>query len=224
MTPGFLFRAIAVVGWLTVTAWSGGCGPSVTPDEARRAVDDVTNPDRRRAGIAVLAVEYPDLRHPPLTVRYQQLAQHDPDPTVRAMAVRALNLCRDGTATKVFVASLNDESEQVRLEAAKALANVPDERAVGPLLERLGNRRPTTTPGYVAMRPETEDVRIAAADALRHYRTLDVARTLVSTLAEPDFGIAWQARQSLVFLTGRDLQYDEAAWLKYLVGPEKPFG
>ena len=202
----------------------GGCGPSVTPAEARRAVDDVTNPDRRRSGIAVLAVEYPGLRHPPETTRFQQLAQHDPDPTVRSMAVRALNICRDSSATKVFIAALNDESEQVRLEGAKALANVPDEQAVAPLLERLNNVRPTTAPGFQGERAETQDVRIAAADALRHYRTLDVARTLVGTLAEPDFGIAWQARQSLIFLTGRDLEYDEAAWLRYLVGPEKPFG
>jgi hypothetical protein len=71
---------------------------------------------------------------------------------------------------------------------------------------------------------ESKDVRIAAADALRQYRTLDVARILVTYLNETDFGVAWQSRQSLIVLTGQDLQYDESAWLQYLVGPNKPFG
>ena len=71
---------------------------------------------------------------------------------------------------------------------------------------------------------EDKDVRMAAADALRHYKTLEVARTLVLLLSDRDFGIAWTAHHSLKALTGRDLRYDESAWLEYLTGPEKPFG
>jgi hypothetical protein len=39
-----------------------------------------------------------------------------------------------------------------------------------------------------------------------------------------EFGVAWQARRSLRRITGRDLRYDDAAWLAYLTGPHKPFG
>ena len=68
------------------------------------------------------------------------------------------------------------------------------------------------------------DAVFAAADALRHYKNIEVARTLVLMLSDRDFGIAWTAHQSLLTLTGKDLRYDEVAWLAYLTGPEKPFG
>ena len=32
------------------------------------------------------------------------------------------------------------------------------------------------------------------------------------------------AEGAKVAITGRDLHYDEGAWLNYLTGPEKPFG
>ena len=71
---------------------------------------------------------------------------------------------------------------------------------------------------------ENRDVRIAAADALRHYRSLDVARALIAQLSSREFGLAWQSRRSLKNLTGKDLHYDESAWLDYVRGPDKPFG
>ena len=97
----------------------------------------------------------------------------------------------------------------MRLEAAKALANIPDPNASAPLLKLVDSA------------PEPRDVRIAAADALRHYRQLDVARTLVNTLNGRDFSVAWQARKSLTRMTGSDYAYDETAWLNYLTGPDR---
>ena len=67
-------------------------------------------------------------------------------------------------------------------------------------------------------------MRVAAADALRNHRTAEVATALVGILRDPKFGVSWQALQSLRVLTGRDDQYDRAAWLNYLSGAEKPFG
>ena len=74
-----------------------------------------------------------------------------------------------------------------------------------------------------APRTRPKDVRIAAADALRNYRNLDSARTLVNLLNERDFGIAWQSHRSLVLLTRRDLRYDQAAWLQFLSSNANPF-
>jgi HEAT repeat protein len=87
-----------------------------------------------------------------------------------------------------------------------------DPNAVAPLITLLQNPN------------EDRDVRIAAADALKHYRTIDVGRALVDTLDSRDFGVAWQSHRSLVRLTGKDLRYDEGAWLSYLTGPDRPFG
>jgi HEAT repeat protein len=203
---------------------AGGC-ETVSFDQARRLMNDPKFPDARRTGIAVLVTQYPAGKLPPYPGYYQTIAQHDPDYTVRAMAIRALNVCRDHTATKIFITALGDDNEMVRLEAVKALANLPDPQAV-PALERAlqGTRLVSTPDGHDALVAEGKDVRIAAADALRQYRTLDVARTLVGYLNEMDFGVAWQSRQSLISLTGQDLHYDESSWLQYLVGPSKPFG
>jgi len=175
---------------------------------ARMTMSD--SPDARRAGINGL-VEKDFGKRPPYTDRYADLAAIDPDPLVRATAIRALNQSRDKSRTKLFIKSLGDTNTLVRLEAAKALRRIPDPDAAGPLLKVLNAP------------DEDKDVRIAAAEALQHYKRLDVARSLVALLSNRDFGLAWQSRRSLKALTGRDLFYDDAAWLQYLTGPDKPF-
>lgn len=168
-------------------------------------------PDRRRLGLVSLT-DRPFGKAPPYTTRYKQIAQFDTSPLVRATALRSLNRSRDESATGIMIAALDDESPLVRLEAAKGLANLPNSNAAGPLLKVFTNPK------------EEVDVRIAAADALGYYRRLEVARALTPRLAEHDFSVAWQARRSLCRLTGRDYFYNEAAWLEYITGPDKPFG
>jgi hypothetical protein len=182
-----------------------------TPIRDVRMMEDPDFPDERRKGIYNL-VSLDWGQGPTYTRRYRQIAQSDPDYTVRAAAIRALNASRDREAVPVFVAALNDASAMVRWEAAKALSNVPDRSAMDPLMRTLGNQT------------ETKAVRIAAAEALRHYKDMGVARVLAASLTGRDFGIAWQSRWSLRILTGRDYRYDERAWLAYLTGPDQPFG
>lgn len=182
-----------------------------TPAVEASAMEDARTPDARREGINSL-VSRSFGKQPPYTTRYRQIGQYDPNPHVRATAIRALNRSRDGEATSLFIASLADESPLVRLEAAKALANIPDEKAIQPLLGVFNNPA------------EDLDIRIAAADALRHYRKLEVARALVNVLSDREFSIAWQSRQSLRAMTGCDERYDQSAWLRLLTGPENPLG
>jgi hypothetical protein len=178
--------------------------------KAARGMENPRYPDRRRTSInKLVSREYG--KHDPYTKRYAQIARSDPDWLVRATALRALNRARYRPGTPVFIDALKDENALVRVEAAKALANVPDPDAAAPLM------------AVVANAGEDRDVRIAAADALRHYRKLDVARSLATQLGGNDFGVAWQARQSLARLTGRDMKYNQAAWMGYLTGPDKPF-
>lgn len=181
------------------------------PGYYARQMEDSASADNRWKGIDQL-VDNNFAKHPPYTTRYRQIATGDPDPLVRAVAVRALNRARDAGATEVFVKSLNDTSELVRLEGAKALVNLPDPAAVPGLL-KLVNKL-----------DEPRDVRIASAEALKHYKQLDVARALTSRLNERDFGVAWQARRSLRRMTQNDYAYNEGAWLQYFTGPDKPFG
>jgi HEAT repeats len=182
-----------------------------TPLADVRKMEDKENPDARRQGIYALASKNWG-QVEPYTKRYRQIAQTDTDAGVRAAAIRALNASRDRAAVPVFIAALSDANPSVRLQAAKALSNVPDASAVEALSRTLGNQT------------EQRDVRIAAAEALRHYRTIGVVRVLAGTLGGKDFGVAWQSRWSLRILTGRDFQYNERAWLEYLTSPGKPFG
>lgn len=143
---------------------------------------------------------------------------------MRAAAVRALNRSRDRDAIPVYIRALEDKSELVRLEAAKALANIPDDRAIAPLMQHLEGRLEVRVGDRTEMQQENRDVRIACADALRNFRRLDVAQALIRVLQDQDFGVAWQARQSLNLITGRDFRYSQTAWLGYVTGPDKPFG
>lgn len=209
--------AIAGCLVLTLLLTAGGCSSlwdrvrgKPTPLKSAERMQSETA-DKRVRGINELADHKYGLK-PPYTERYTQIAKTDPDYLVRATAIRALNRARLKEATPIFIDALGDDNAKIRLEGAKALVNMPDEKAIVPLMKILG------TPD------EDKDVRIASADALRHYKRLDVARALAATLTEREFGVAWQSRRTLRRLTGADFAYSEPAWLDFFVGPQKPFG
>ena len=185
---------------------------SGAPSRYARDMADKENPDTRREGIMEL-VARPFGETPVYTKAYAEICgDGTQDPLVRATALRALNRSRVKQYTPLYVSQLTDSNELVRLEACKALNRMPDVNAVPQLLKMVN-------------RPEEDkDVRIAAADALRHYKRLDVARALAGLLNDRDFGIAWQANRGLRDITHKNFGYDEAAWLNYLTGPDKPLG
>jgi len=185
-----------------------------TPFNAARNLLDPTFPDRRRQAIMYLSKRSYG-RQDPYVTYYAEMVRSDPDYTVKAMAIRALNRARAKKYTSFYIQALEkDRHEPVRLEAAKALANIPDERAVAVLLEHLDHRK-----------EESVNVRVACADALRIYRTKEVAQALVAVLADdPQLAVCFQARRSLKLMTGKDYRYDSAAWLEWFApGNPKPF-
>src|SRR5438067_7907660 len=88
-----------------------------TPIRAVGMMEDSRSADNRRKGIYEL-VRQEFGRHEPYTRRYRQIAQSDPDFTVRAAAIRALNWSRDTQSVPLFIAALNDSNELVRWEGA----------------------------------------------------------------------------------------------------------
>jgi HEAT repeat protein len=184
-----------------------------TGDNAERAARymlDTENPDHRREGTLRLAAESYARQGEHERDLWADLAGHDTDYTVRAAGIRALNWSRDNRKGQLYIAALNDDQPLVRLEAAKALANNPNPDAATPLLAHLA--------GDVS-----EDVRIASADALRCYKTEEVAHALIGMLADSNFDVAWQSRQSLRLMTAHDFHYDQRAWLGYLSENRSPF-
>jgi hypothetical protein len=196
-----------------------------TPGKYARMMENDQSADQRRTGILRLVTDYEFARKEPYTQRYVQIAQGDPDSLVRVAAVRALDRSRQEPVTPVAIRYLDDPNPLLRLEAAKALANVPDERAVPALTKHLAPvfevRGEGGRPEPVA---ESRDVRVAVADALRNYPTKDVSKTLVDALREKDFEVSWQARRSLVLMTGHDFKYDQDKWRDYFSKAERPFG
>jgi hypothetical protein len=85
------------------------------PTIAVANMENRQNADWRRLGIFDLVNSWDYAKRPPYTTRYQQIAKNDPDFSVRAAAIRALNIARDQSATPIFIAALDDDNELVRL-------------------------------------------------------------------------------------------------------------
>jgi hypothetical protein len=182
-----------------------------TPANYLSEMEDVNNSDHRREGILNL-VKYRFVRTNPIySKRFDQIAK-DPqaDFSVRAAAIRAMNYSRSKVDRSTYVDALDDAQPEVRLEAAKALSNMPDELAAPKLIQHM-------------QRDDNKDVRIASADALRNFKTPEVARALIGELSDRDFSVAFRARESLIFMTGRNFRFEEADWLNFFATAQKPF-
>lgn len=185
-------------------------GPS--PSQYREMAFDPNDPDRRRQGIIGLSKKERGLKEPYLR-GYAAILKTDREPLVRAAAVRALGKARDPNYIEDVARALFDRSDAVRHDAAVALDGLTGAVAVEPLRNR-------------AVNDTDQDVRAAAARALRHYRRDDVVRALVECLADRQFGVRHEAHASLVALVGQDRGYEPQDWgdvtLKGLPPPKPP--
>ncbi|MGC9454717.1 MAG: HEAT repeat domain-containing protein [Phycisphaerae bacterium] len=171
-------------------------GPSAS--ELVAMAFDAEDSDRRREGVTLLSSRDWGLEEPYLK-GYAALLASDTDPRVRSAAVRALGKAEDETYLGDVTEALDDPEPQVRRDAAAALDTLTGEEAVAPLCRR-------------AESDASSDVRAACAKALRHYRRPEVVAALIGRLDDPAFAVRYNARQSLVEITGRDLGYDSDAW------------
>lgn len=166
---------------------------------ARTLNDPDARPDDRREALLGLA-QYEFGQREPYLDAYQLFAENAEEPLTQAAAIRAINLSRDADSADLLVEALGEESPLVRLEAAKALGNLPTADAAAELLKR-------------AMDPEEDlDVRIAAIEALGHYGDPTTKRSLAGLLEAGEFSVVWQARHTLVRITGEDHGFDIDAW------------
>jgi hypothetical protein len=172
-----------------------------TPEEMASRLFDEKDPDARREGIEMLSRKSWALDEPYLK-RFATLTQpaNESDPNVRAVAVRTLGRASDRKYMREIISALDDPAVVVRWDAAVVLTEMPSEKATRKL-------------EWLAINDDSVDVRAAAAKALRHYREDEVYRTLLRCLADEDFLVRCEARDSLVFMTGQDRGYDPVAWV-----------
>jgi hypothetical protein len=170
---------------------------------ATRNMENSSSPDKQREGLLRMT-DFKRARQGIYLNGYAIFAREGQDFTIRAAGIRALNRCRAQGHTLFFLQCLGDEEPLIQLEAADALSNIPDPRAIPTLISQMQDQAVDV------------DVRIACADALRCYHSPQVTDALAHILDDSEFGLVWQARQSLELLTGQDFRYDAKAWLNYL--------
>ena len=171
-----------------------------TPAQEARNVFNVYDPDIRRRALNNLSASPFGGEDP--YVRLYRLLIDDPDPTVRAAAVKALGLHGEVKDVGLIAVRLNDQANMVRWEAAKALQKIHNPGAIKPLINTMAQ-------------DSDPDVRMACAHALAQYATPEVFSSLVSALDDTRYGVVLAAAESLAILTGEDLGIDGSRWLAY---------
>lgn len=179
------------------------------PSDLARDLFRVDSPDKRRRALNLLT-DADWGGEPPYLRAYRLLGAEDPDPTVRAAALRALGKFGSVDDVAMIKASLKDANKVVRWEAAVALQRIHREDAAEALIQ--------------AMRDDTDtDVKTACANALGQYAKPEVFQSLVGALSDRDYTVATEAAKSLNTLTGQDFGTDGSKWLAFADKNEKLF-
>lgn len=176
---------------------------SIMPPTPSEAAKDSLNPfdaDRRRNGVAWLSSA--PFGGEEVYVRTYRLLLTDEDSTVRAASVRALGLHGVVDDVDLLIPLLDDSSDFVRWETAKALQKIHNPKAIDPLIKhtRLSLE-------------EVADVRMACCQALGQYAEPRVFDALVGALNDTDYAVIRASRGALKTLTGYDLGSDSTLWL-----------
>jgi HEAT repeat protein len=174
-----------------------------SPEAMVQLATDETNPDNRQRGLLLLANS--PFGGEAVYLRYYESAFDDVDARVRAAAARALGFHGVPDHTQLLGQHLlEDQSDLVRLQCAKALQRLHNPAAIDTLLQ--------------AARPEQEtdgDVREASAVALAQYRTTSVVQGLIGALQDRELRVNMAASESLTTLTGQVLGTDPGRWLDW---------
>ena len=179
-----------------------------TPTELVAMAFDPNDPDRRREGIAQLSGKGWGLQEPYLK-GYATVLENDGSPPVRSAAVTALGMAGDVKYLANIVMALSDSSASVRWDAATALDKVTGDAAMDPLQRH-------------AVDDPSSDVRMCCARALRHYRAMEVIKTLVRCMGDEAFAVKYAAHASLVELTGMDPGKNAEDWFSVAEGIQPP--
>ncbi len=217
---GVAGRAAIVTAGVTALVLSAGCDTlsqdfdlitqsffPPSPGEAARMMSDPHDPDLRREGLTWIA-NSPFGGSEPYLNAYRgfvdpQSGPDERDPTVIAVALRALGRHGMPEDAPIIARQLEHENRHVQWEAAKALQRLHNPAVVSPLLDTLRDRG-----NWV-------EVRMAAADALAQYPQDRVFQALVAALDARELALNLAAARSLATLTGQDFGTDANRWVRW---------
>jgi hypothetical protein len=180
-----------------------------SPEQAARWAIDPHNADRRFRGTALLAAA-------PFAGDDEYLAlfvdnARDPDPAVRAAAIRGVANHGSPEHIEILAGALADPDDLVRAAAARAAQRIHGPSIVPALIQRLDPER-----------ERVHEVRAAAAHALGQYAEPRVIEALLAALRDPSLTVNRHARESLTTLTGEELGLDPVAWLAFVRASPDP--
>ena len=173
-------------------------GPDRSADRTSRQLVtalESQNPDRRRKALLSLVGE-PTARGPeasytdgrPVDTLVKLLHDHEHQRTVRPV------------------------DEGVRWDAVTALGDLAARNVIP------AEQRPSVVRSLARLLYESPDhqVRVSAAHALRHFYSRRSLAALIGVLSAQDFGVAYEARASLRYMTGLEQDMHLAAWQEWL--------
>ena len=198
-------------------------GPDRSADRTSRQLVtalESQNPDRRRKALLSLVGE-PTARGPEAYQALDLIARTDRDGPVRRAAIAVLASYTDGRPVDTLVKLLHDHEHQrtvrpvdegVRWDAVTALGDLAARNVIP------AEQRPSVVRSLARLLYESPDhqVRVSAAHALRHFYSRRSLAALIGVLSAQDFGVAYEARASLRYMTGLEQDMHLAAWQEWL--------
>ena len=159
---------------------------------------DRDDADNRRMGIHLLAKDTKPEDTGTLKL-FAFILANDNDPFVRAAAVTALGMVGNPDYASDIIEAMEDRSEVVRWDAAKAMDRLPVDEGLEPLIAH-------------ALTDPSMQVRIAATRALRNYPKPRAVRMLLRLMDAGDLSVRREAHKSLVDIFRIDLGSDPQLW------------
>jgi hypothetical protein len=185
----------------------------VGPDysEAAQMAINEYDADDRYQGTLILAGA-PFAAGDPYIRLFEENAR-DEDASVRAASIRGLANHGSPDHVPLIAAALDDESEIVRMEAARGLQRIHGSAAISPL---MSHTRESVEP--------LQEIRAEAAHALGQYAEPRVLQELIRAIREdPSLAVNASALEAMQTLTGKDFGLDHNAWTRWLATTEDPF-
>ena len=181
-----------------------------SPLEAATWANDFNDPGKQRRGV-VLISNAPFGGAEPYLALYRVLVEEDSDPLVKAAAVRALGRWGEPDDAKIIAGQLENDYDQVRLEAAQALQRIHETSVEGVIWRRLVDE------------DELEEIRVELAIALGQYPSDASFQALLVALDDRSLALNLAAVDSLRVLTSEDWGLDAQRWLAWYDSASKPF-